>query len=69
VFGAVSGVTLGGLAAASGRAAGPRGRSLLAAVVLVPWALADLAGNAAWSIPGALDAFLSFALAVAGGAA
>lgn len=66
-FASVCGVTLGGLAAASSRAAGPRGRTLFAALILVPWALADLAGHAAWSIPGALDAFLTFAVALAGG--
>ena len=64
-FALVTGVTLGLLAALSGRLAGPRGRSLLAALVLIPWALADLAGAARWSIPGALDAFLTL---VTGGA-
>ncbi|AUX21803.1 hypothetical protein SOCEGT47_022920 [Sorangium cellulosum] len=67
LFGAVSGVTLGGLAAASGRVAGARGRAVFAALILVPWALADLAGDSRWSIPGALDAFLSFAARSAGG--
>ncbi|WP_245677828.1 hypothetical protein [Chondromyces crocatus] len=60
-FAVTTGILLGGLASISGRIAGPRGRSLLAAIVLVPWILADLAGNARWSIPGALDAFLSLA--------
>ncbi|AUX41492.1 hypothetical protein SOCE26_029060 [Sorangium cellulosum] len=69
LFGAVSGVTLGGLAAASGRVAGARGRSLFLALTLVPWALADLAGDPRWSIPGALGAFLSFAERSAGGLA
>jgi hypothetical protein len=68
LFGAVSGVTLGGLAAVSGQVAGPRGRTVFVALVLVPWALADLAGDAAWSIPGALEAFLVFAAQSAGGA-
>lgn len=67
LFAAVAGVTLGGLAAMSGRVAGPRGRGLFAAIVLVPWALADLAGSARWSIPGALDAFLSMTARAAGG--
>jgi hypothetical protein len=69
VFAAVCGVTLGGLASMSGRLAGPRGRSLVAAILLIPWVVADLAGNARWSIPGALDAFLSFAVRAAGGQA
>ncbi|WP_437281471.1 hypothetical protein WME90_13195 [Sorangium sp. So ce375] len=67
LFGVVSGVTLGGLAAASGRVAGARGRALFLALTLVPWALADLAGDSRWSIPGALGAFLSFAARSAGG--
>lgn len=67
LFGAVAGVTLGGLAAASGQIAGPRGRTLFLALLLVPWALADVAGNAAWSIPGALEAFLSFVTQLEGG--
>lgn len=58
VFAGAAGVALGGLAAVSGRVAGARGRLVLVALVLVPWALADLAGNARWSIPGALDTFL-----------
>lgn len=67
LFGVVSGVTLGGLAAASGRVAGARGRALFLALILVPWALADLAGDSRWSIPGALGAFLTFAARSAGG--
>ncbi|WP_437602346.1 hypothetical protein WMF28_12040 [Sorangium sp. So ce590] len=66
LFGVVSGVTLGGLASASGRIAGARGRALFLALILVPWALADLAGDSRWSIPGALGAFLSFAARSAG---
>ncbi|KYF68193.1 hypothetical protein BE15_36645 [Sorangium cellulosum] len=61
LFGVVSGVTLGGIAAASGRVAGPRGRALFLSLILVPWALADLAGDSRWSVPGALGAFLTFA--------
>lgn len=68
-FAVVCGVTLGGLAAVAGRAAGRRGRPLLVALIFVPWALADLAGNPGWSIPGALEAFLSVAVAAAGGPA
>lgn len=69
LFGVVTGVAIGGLAAASGRVAGGRGRALLAALILVPWALAALAGDATWSLPGALGAFLSFAARSAGGPA
>ncbi|MFT3768629.1 MAG: hypothetical protein QM820_24550 [Minicystis sp.] len=61
-FAVVAGVTLGGLGAACGRIGRSRGRWLLAAVVLGPWLLADLAGHGAWSIPGALGAVLDFAL-------
>jgi hypothetical protein len=68
-FAAICGVTLGGLASISGRLAGPRGRSVLLSVLLIPWVLADLAGHAQWSIPGALEAFLSFAVRAAGGQA
>lgn len=63
-FAIVAGVTLGGIAAACARAAGPRGRWLFAGAVILPWILADLAGHGAWSIPGALGAVLDFALRV-----
>jgi hypothetical protein len=69
LFGGVSGVAIGGLAALSGRVAGGRGRALFSALILVPWALAALAGDATWSLPGALGAFLSFAARSAGGPA
>jgi hypothetical protein len=67
IFALVAGATLGGLAAASGQVGGTRGRALFAALILVPWGLTDLAGGAAWSIPGALNAFLSFAARSMGG--
>jgi len=67
VFAAIAGATLGGLASACSRIGAARGRSLFAAVVIVPWLLADLAGRGAWSIPGALRAVLSFSLRVAAG--
>lgn len=57
-FAVVAGVVLGGLGAACARVGGPRGRLLLMAVVLLPWALADLTGHGGWSIPGALGAVL-----------
>lgn len=66
IFSILAGVTIGGLAAACGRLGAMRGRSLLAAVVLVPWILTDLAGLRAWSVPGALGAALSFIVRVAG---
>lgn len=63
-FAIVAGVTLGGLGAASARIGRERGRWVLFALVFAPWALADLAGHGAWSIPGALGAVLDFALRV-----
>jgi len=65
-FSIMTGVMIGGVAAASGRAAGPRGRWLLAAIILVPWVLSDLFGYRAWSIPGALDAALGFLVRASG---
>jgi hypothetical protein len=58
----VTGVTLGGLAAACARVGGPRGRWLFVGLMAVPWMLADLAGHGSWSIPGALGAVLNAAL-------
>jgi hypothetical protein len=63
---AVAGVTLGGVAAACGRLGRARGRWLLAAVILGPWAIADLGGHGSWSIPGALGAMITFTLGGAG---
>ena len=62
LFALIAGVALGGLGAACARVGGARGRWLLIAIVVGPWALADLAGRGAWSIPGALGAALDFAL-------
>jgi hypothetical protein len=59
-FAVIAGVTLGGAGALCGRVGREHGRWLLAAVVLGPWVLADLAGRGAWSLPGALDAVLEF---------
>jgi len=67
IFAVACGVTLGFVASTCNRLAGRRGRWLLAAVLLGPWLLADLAGNGAWSIPGALDALFSFTLRLLGG--
>ena len=61
-FAAITGATLGGLSAVCGRLGGRRGRLLLTAAVLVPWAIAHEAGHGAWSIPGALEAFRSSVL-------
>jgi hypothetical protein len=63
-FAVVAAVTLGGAAAACGRVGRRRGRLLFAVIVLVPWALADIAGHPSWSIPGALDAVLTTAMSV-----
>jgi hypothetical protein len=57
---ALAGTLIGFVAALCGEAGGERGRSLFAAVVLLPWLLGDL-----WSVPslsliGAVDAALSF---------
>jgi hypothetical protein len=65
VFAMASGVALGGLASICGRAARQKGGWLLVAVVVCPWALAELAGHGAWSLPGALDAVLDFTMATA----
>ena len=66
-FAGVAAVTLGGIGSVCGRVGRARGRWLLAAVVLGPWVLADLAGRGAWSIPGALGAVLDFLLGGRGG--
>lgn len=66
LFSVVAGVTIGGLAAACGRVGRARGRSLLAVLVLVPWVLTDLAGLRAFSIPGALNAALTFVVRTSG---
>jgi hypothetical protein len=65
-FSLVAGVTIGGVAAACERVGGARGRSLLLAVVLIPWVLTDLVGLRAWSIPGALNAALTFVVRASG---
>ncbi len=64
VTSAGAGATIGLVGAVSGELGGERGRSLLAAVVLVPWLVSE-----AWSVPslslvGALDAGLSLAAEV-----
>ncbi len=61
-FALIVGATLGAAGSACGRLGRARGRWLLLAVIVGPWALADLAGHGAWSIPGALDAVLVFLL-------
>lgn len=65
-FSAIAGVTVGGIAAACGRAGAARGRSLLAAIIFLPWVLSDLFGFRAWSIPGALSAALDFLVRASG---
>ncbi len=61
-FSVIVGVTLGGLASICARTGRARGRLLLVALVAGPWALADLLGHGAWSIPGALAAVINFTL-------
>jgi hypothetical protein len=58
----VAGVTLGGVGAICGRVGRARGRWLLFTVLVVPWALADLAGHGSWSIPSAIGAVLESVL-------
>jgi hypothetical protein len=58
--GLMSGVVLGTLGAACGLWARERGRLVVAAVVLLPWAVADQWSVPALSIPGALDAAIAF---------
>jgi hypothetical protein len=58
---------LGGLAALCSELGRGRGRALLLAVLLVPWAVGDRAGHPEWSIPGALGRAL-VVLAPAGAA-
>lgn len=57
-FAGAAGAVLGVVANLSSRFGGARGRSLFAAVILVPWIIADVGGHGPWSIPGALDAVL-----------
>ena len=65
-FSIVSGVCLGAAATLADRLSPERGRSTLAAMVLLPWLLADAAGWHGASLPGALEAFLRTALGVVG---
>lgn len=64
-FAVVAGAVLGGLGSACGRAARKRGQRLVLALVVLPWLVGDAFGHAGFSIPGALDAVMSFALGVA----
>ncbi len=59
-FAIVTGVALGGLGALVGRASGKRGRTVLFAVLILPWILGELAGHSSWSLPGALGALVDF---------
>jgi len=59
LFAGWGGLVLGGLGAACGHFGGARGRSLLLAVVLVPWVVADAWGVPGVSIPGAVDMMLT----------
>lgn len=66
-YAGIVGVTIGGIAAACGRLVARYGRSVLVAVIVVPWLIADLTGQKPLSIPGALDAVLAFTLGGRGG--
>ncbi|MDI1435279.1 hypothetical protein [Polyangium sorediatum] len=68
VFSVIAGTTLGTIATFAARMGGKRGRVLLAAIVIVPWMLAELAGRGSYSIPGALSALLSLLVDAGGGA-
>jgi hypothetical protein len=52
----LGGVVLGGLGAACGRLGGPRGRWLLAALIFLPWVVADAWAAHGLSIPDLIDA-------------
>ena len=56
----LAGVSLGALGSSCGLWGGERGRLLLAALVVLPWAVADQWSVPALSIPGALDAAIVF---------
>ena len=58
-FAIVAGVTLGLVANVCGALGAKRGRWLLLAVVLIPWALAEMFHLPGWSLPGALGAALA----------
>jgi hypothetical protein len=59
LFAAWGGALVGGMAAACGHYGGARGRALLAAVVLLPWAVSELWVTPGLSIPGAMDMMLT----------
>ncbi len=59
LFAGWGGMVLGGLGAGCGYFGGARGRSLLLAVVLVPWVIADAWGVPGLSIPGVVDMMLT----------
>jgi hypothetical protein len=65
-FALIAGAAIGLTAAVADRMAPERGRSALAALVLIPWMVADAIGMSGASIPGALDAMLTLALRTAG---
>lgn len=58
VFAFVAAACLGLVTMMAGYYGGARGRWLLVAVIVVPWALSDLWRAPGWSLPGALDALL-----------
>ncbi len=66
LFAAVAGAAIGLTAAVADRLWPDRGRSALVALVIVPWLLSDAMGWPGASIPGALDAVLTTAIATLG---
>lgn len=68
-FSAIVGVTLGSIATLSARFGGRRSRALFLAIVLVPWMIAEMFGRGMYSIPGALNAALSFLVDLSRGGA
>jgi hypothetical protein len=53
-FAAVAGAVMGAVASACGQWGGARGRSLFAAIVVLPWLVAPLWLGSPWSLPGML---------------
>ena len=67
LFAMVAGAAVGALAVIAEHLAPERGMRALLLLVILPWIASDLAGWSGASVPGALDALLTTALALAGG--
>ena len=59
VFAMFGGLVVGGAAALCGRVGGRRGRSVLLAVVLIPWVVAAGVQRTEWSLPAVVDLALA----------